>query len=174
VGEVGEVGETGEALLVFIGYSGFSALLTGAFVWCISIVDISTKVIEDEARMTQPPADHLPLTPAVLHILLALAGGEMHGYAMMREVDQLSGGTIRLGPGTLYRSIKRLLDDKLIEEAGERQDPALDDDRRRYYRLTALGGQVLALETDRLERLLAAARQRHTSERAVRLETRGA
>ncbi len=110
--------------------------------------------------MSRTPDEFLPLTPAVLHILLALSAGEKHGYAMMREVDELSGGTVRLGPGTLYRSIKRMLDDGLIEEAGERQDPALDDERRRYYRLSPFGAQTLALETARLERLLAVARQR--------------
>jgi DNA-binding PadR family transcriptional regulator len=110
--------------------------------------------------MSRTPGEFLPLTPAVLHILLALSAGEKHGYAMMREVDELSNGTVKLGPGTLYRSIKRMLDDGLIEEAGERQDPALDDERRRYYRLSPFGAQTLALETARLERLLAVARQR--------------
>lgn len=119
--------------------------------------------------MGQTPADYLPLTPAVLHILLALAAGEKHGYAMMREVEELSDGAIRLGPGTLYRSIKRMLDDGFIEEAEEHEDPTLNDERRRYYRLTPFGSQVLGLETGRLERLLATARQRTL----VRHETRG-
>ena len=110
--------------------------------------------------MSRTPGEFLPLTPAVLHILLALSAGEKHGYAMMREVDELSNGTVKLGPGTLYRSIKRMLDDGLIEEAGERQDPALDDERRRYYRLSILGSQTLSLETARLQRLLDVARQR--------------
>jgi DNA-binding PadR family transcriptional regulator len=123
--------------------------------------------------MNRTPADFLPLTPAALHILLALSAGEKHGYAMMREVEALSDGAVRLGPGTLYRSIKRLLDDGLIEEAGEREDPALDDERRRYYRLAPFGGQVLALETARLERLLATARQRRSGGRAARSETGG-
>jgi DNA-binding PadR family transcriptional regulator len=112
-------------------------------------------------RMNLTPDDALPLTPAVLHILLALLAGEKHGYAMMREVEDLSDGALRLGPGTLYRSIKRMLADGLIEEAGERLDPALDDERRRYYRLTSFGAQVLSLETRRLERLVQVARQRH-------------
>jgi DNA-binding PadR family transcriptional regulator len=110
--------------------------------------------------MSRTPGEFLPLTPAVLHILLALSAGEKHGYAMMLEVDELSNGTVKLGPGTLYRSIKRMLDDGLIEEAGERQDPALDDERRRYYRLSVLGSQTLSLETARLQRLLDVARQR--------------
>ena len=120
--------------------------------------------------MNRAPSDFLPLTPAVLHILLALSAGEKHGYAMMREVDELSNGSIRLGPGTLYRSIKRMLDDGLIEEAGERQDPALDDERRRYYRLSLSGAQTLALETARLERLLAVARQRQGDRAAARFQ----
>lgn len=112
--------------------------------------------------MSRTPDEFLPLTPAVLHILLALSAGEKHGYAMMREVDELSNGTVQLGPGTLYRSIKRMLDDGLIEEAGERQDPTLDVERRRYYRLSVLGSQTLSLETVRLQRLLDVARQRRS------------
>jgi DNA-binding PadR family transcriptional regulator len=118
--------------------------------------------------MSRSPSDLLPLTPAVLHILLALSAGEKHGYATMREVDELSNGAVRLGPGTLYRSIKRMLDDGLIEEAGERQDPALDDERRRYYRLTPFGAQTLAAETARLERLLSVARQRRSEQPLAR------
>jgi DNA-binding PadR family transcriptional regulator len=100
----------------------------------------------------------LPLTPAVFHILLTLADGEAHGYAMMQEVARRSGGTVRLGPGTLYGAISRLLADQLIEETEERPDPDMDDSRRRYYRLTKLGGQVLAAETERLSDLVKAAR----------------
>lgn len=110
--------------------------------------------------MDRQPKDLLPLTPAVLHIMLALAAGEKHGYAIMREVADLSGGTLRLGPGTLYRSIQRMLDDGLIEELDERPDPALDDERRRYYRLTPFGGLVLAAEVERLSRILDVARAR--------------
>ena len=80
-----------------------------------------------------------PLTPAVFHILLSLADGELHGYAIMQEVSVSSGGTMRMGPGTLYGTIKRLLADHWVEEAEERPDPNLDDERRRYYRLTGLG-----------------------------------
>ena len=118
--------------------------------------------------MNRTPEEFLPLTPSILHILLALSAGEKHGYAMMREVDELSNGTVRLGPGTLYRSIKRMLDDGLIEEAGERQDPTLDDERRRYYRLAPFGVHVLALETERLERLLTVARQRQAKSVSAR------
>ena len=77
-----------------------------------------------------------PLTPAVFHVLLALADGERHGYAIMQEVAENTGGQIKMGPGTLYGTIKRLLAARMIEESDERPDPELDDERRRYYRLT--------------------------------------
>jgi len=102
-------------------------------------------------RVTErAPETFLPLTPAVFHILVALADGERHGYAIMQEVIQRSGGAVRLGPGTLYAAISRMLNDGLIQEAEERPDPKIDDTRRRYYRLTHLGGRVLAAETRRL------------------------
>src|SRR6476620_9021249 len=106
----------------------------------------------------KPVETFLPMTPAVFHILVTLADGEAHGYAMMQEVARRSGGTVRLGPGTLYGAISRLLEDQLIEESEERPDPDMDDSRRRYYRLTKLGGQVLAAETERLSDLVKAAR----------------
>ena len=96
----------------------------------------------------------LPLPTATMHILVALAAGEKHGYAVMGDVEEISGGVVRLGPGTLYGAIKRMLADDLIEESGERPDPALDDQRRRYYRLTALGHRTLAAEVSRLELLV--------------------
>jgi len=98
--------------------------------------------------------DMLPLTPAVFHILLALADGEKHGYAIMQEVEALTDGKIRLGPGTLYGSIKRLLAGGLIEESDERPDPELDDERRRYYRLTDFGQRVVTAEAERLLQLV--------------------
>jgi DNA-binding PadR family transcriptional regulator len=102
----------------------------------------------------------LPLPASVMHIVVALADGEKHGYAIMRDVAELSGGAVRMGSGTLYGSIKRMLDQGLIEEADERPDPALDDQRRRYYRLTALGHRVGAAENRRLSSLVDAARLR--------------
>ena len=96
---------------------------------------------------------HKPLTPAAFHILLALADGEKHGYAIMQEVTART-GKIRLGPGTLYGSIKRMLADGWIEESAERPDPALDDERRRYYRLTGVGRRVAEEEAERLAQLL--------------------
>jgi DNA-binding PadR family transcriptional regulator len=108
---------------------------------------------------TQPdPENFLPLTPAVFHVLLALSDGERHGYAIMREVDQSTGGKIKMGPGTLYGTIKRLLAARLIEEAEERPDPALDDERRRYYRLTALGQRVAKAEAARYADMVRLAR----------------
>src|ERR1051326_7494689 len=102
------------------------------------------------AKSTEPPVDSfLPLTPAVFHILITLADGETHGYAIMQEVGRRSGGSVKLGPGTLYGAISRLLDDGLIEECDERPDPEMDDTRRRYYSLTNRGGRVLAAETER-------------------------
>ena len=101
-----------------------------------------------------------PLTPAVFHILLALAAGEMHGYAIMQEIAILSDGRVHVGPGTLYGSIKRLLGAGLIEESGDRPDPELDDERRRYYRLTQDGHRVLTAETERMQGLVRAAQAR--------------
>ena len=101
------------------------------------------------------PRDLLPLTPAVLHILLAVANEERHGSGIMREVEERTGGRTRLGPGTLYGSIKRMLADGLIEESDERPDPEMDDQRRRYYRIAAPGEKALAAEGQRMERALA-------------------
>lgn len=102
----------------------------------------------------------LPLTPAVFHILLTLADGEKHGYAIMREVANHTDGKMRLGPGTLYGSIKRMLGDGLIAESDERPDPQIDDERRRYYRLTEFGRRVVAAEAGRLASLIRVARSK--------------
>lgn len=106
------------------------------------------------------PDDLLPLTPAVLHILLTLADGEKHGYAIMREVKERTGGTVRMGPGTLYGSIQRMLHDGLIIETGERPGSSGGEERRRYYGLTGFGRQVLEAEAQRLERVLRIARSK--------------
>ena len=107
---------------------------------------------------SRDPSALLPLTPAAFHILLTLVDGERHGYSIMQEVAHYTGGTVRLGPTTLYRSIKHMLAAGLIEELDERPDHALDDERRRYYRLTGFGRGVAAAETQRLEQLLTVAR----------------
>ena len=96
----------------------------------------------------------LPLSPAVFHILLALAEGERHGYGIMQEIETRTGGKTKLGPGTLYGSIKRMLSDRLIEESAHRPDPSLDDERRRYYRLTGFGRRVAIAEAKRLQDLV--------------------
>lgn len=98
------------------------------------------------------------LTSAALHILIAIGPGERHGYAIMSKVDELTDGAMRLAPGTLYTTIKRLLAAGLIDEVGDRPDPHLDDQRRRYYRLTIGGRAVVASEVRRLETLVATAR----------------
>ena len=105
------------------------------------------------------PENLLPMTPAMFNILLALADGEKHGYAIMLEVEESTQGAIKMGPGTLYGSIKRMLASGLIEECDERPDPALDDERRRYYRLSGLGERVLSQEVHRMENLIQLARQ---------------
>jgi DNA-binding PadR family transcriptional regulator len=114
-----------------------------------------------QRQRTQPApavADFLPLTPAIHHILLALVDEERHGYGIMLEVSRLTGGATRMGPGTLYGTLKRLLSSGLIEEADERPDPDLDDERRRYYRITPLGARALQAESARLSLLVNAAR----------------
>lgn len=107
------------------------------------------------------PEAMLPLTPAVFHILLALADGEKHGYGIMKEVAQRTEGQMRMGPGTLYGSIGRMLASRLIEETGERPDPEMDDERRRYYHLTNFGLRVAQAEMRRLDQLLRIAQTKH-------------
>ena len=99
-----------------------------------------------------------PLPSAAFHILLALAGEELHGYGIMRQVLEQTGGAVRIGPGTLYGSIKTLLEENLIEEREERPDAELGTERRRYYRLTAAGRKVASEEAQRLAAMLRIAR----------------
>jgi DNA-binding PadR family transcriptional regulator len=100
------------------------------------------------------PEEFLPLKKDAFHILVALADGERHGYSIMREVAQRTDGKVRLNPSGLYGAIRRLLEDGLIEELAERPSPEQDDERRRYYRVTRRGRQVVAAEVRRLESLL--------------------
>lgn len=102
----------------------------------------------------------VPLTHAELHILLALAGGEQHGYAVMQEISESTGGRFRIGPGTLYGTIKRLLRGRLIAEGKERVDKNLGDERRRYYRLTDSGRRALSAEVQRLAQIVAISRKK--------------
>ena len=104
------------------------------------------------------PHAFLPLKPNWFHILLSLAGGEQHGYGIMQDVLEQTTGRVRLWPATLYGAIKRLIEAGLIEESSERPAPDQDDARRRYYRLTSLGRQVLDAECDRLHGLVRAIR----------------
>ena len=100
------------------------------------------------------PESFLPLKPNWFHVLLSLSGQEQHGYGIMQEVLERTDGKVRLWPATLYGTLKRLIDEELIEESADRPSPEEDDARRRYYRLTALGRRVLAAESERLEDLV--------------------
>lgn len=101
-----------------------------------------------------------PLTPAVFHILLALADSALHGYGIMKQVEADSQGKVTMGPGTLYGSLKRMLDAGLVCESDKRVDPTMDDQRRIYYQITGSGTQALAAELERYQRIVAIARQR--------------
>jgi DNA-binding PadR family transcriptional regulator len=105
----------------------------------------------------------IPLKPNWFHIMLSLAGEEQHGYGIMQDVLNRSTGRVRLWPATLYGSIKRLIEAELIEESDERPAPELDDARRRYYRLTALGRRVLNAECERLQELVHAIRVKQST-----------
>lgn len=101
-----------------------------------------------------------PLTPAVFHILLALSSGERHGYGIMKQVEADSQGKVSMGPGTLYGSLKRMLDVGLVQESDKRVDPELDDERRIYYQITGVGAQALATELERYKRIVTLAQER--------------
>jgi DNA-binding PadR family transcriptional regulator len=107
---------------------------------------------------TEQPAPGPPLSRTATLVLLAIGPEERHGYAIMAEVARITNGATRLGPGGVYTTIKRLLDDGLIEESDERPDPGLDDQRRRYYRLTGMGRAVASAEVRRLDSLVRAVR----------------
>lgn len=100
------------------------------------------------------PSSFLPLSPAFFHILVALADRDRHGYSIMQDVAFRTEGKVQLSPGTLYSSIRRMLEDGLIEELRESPDPQSTDERRRYYHLTRLGRRVAAAEVDRLTSLV--------------------
>jgi DNA-binding PadR family transcriptional regulator len=117
--------------------------------------------------MSKPPnpEDLLPLTPPVFHILLALAGEERHGYGIMQDVARQTNDALQLGPGTLYGCLKRMLAAGTVEESDVRPDPALDDERRRYYRMTPLGRRVVRAEAQRLADAVTAAKARNLFDR---------
>lgn len=111
--------------------------------------------------MSRVPAqvrEFLPLRPAVFHILVVLAEGERHGYAVKQEVEKRTGGVVKMGPGTLYESIQRMLDKGLIEEVDDRPSPQHDQAQRRYYRLSGFGRRVLQAEVTRLAEVVDEAR----------------
>ena len=101
-----------------------------------------------------------PLTPAVLHILLALSIQERHGYGIMKEAEADSQGKVKMGPGTLYGSIGRMMEAGLIRESDRKEDPEMDDERRVYYKITALGKAALAAELERYREVLAVAKKK--------------
>ncbi len=108
----------------------------------------------------------VPLTPSMFHVLLALAGEDLHGYAILKEVELRTGGKVRLSTGTLYGIIKRLLNDGLIVELRSRPAETEDDERRRYYRLTPQGRQVATAEAERMDEILSVARSRNLLKKA--------
>ncbi len=111
-------------------------------------------------RSAEPvPGDFLPLSTASFYILVALADADRHGYSILCDIAERTAGKVRVNPGTLYTTIKRLLGDGLILELDERPDPEADDERRRYYRITPLGRRVVRAEAARLEQLVAMARK---------------
>ncbi len=123
---------------------------------------VSTAAVSgaDRGGVSLPePASFLPVPAANLHILIALGPGEKHGYALMRDIEELSDGRMRMGPGTLYGSVKRMVADGLVEETTSRTDRPLDEQRRRYYRLTPLGERVCAAELERLDALVRTAQR---------------
>jgi DNA-binding PadR family transcriptional regulator len=105
------------------------------------------------------PDSLLPVPAAVFHILIALAGRDRHGYSIMQDVAARTGGKVQLSAGTLYSSIRRMLEQGLIEELAESPDPSNTDERRRYYRLTRFGKRVAAAEVERLNALVRQARE---------------
>ncbi|MFZ1988837.1 MAG: helix-turn-helix transcriptional regulator [Alphaproteobacteria bacterium] len=106
------------------------------------------------------PETNAPLTPAVLHILLALSAEERHGYGIMKQVQSDSQGKVRMGPGTLYGSLNRMIKAGLIKESDKRIDPEMDDERRVYYKITSLGQRSLAAELERYRAVVALAKRR--------------
>ena len=122
---------------------------------------IDIPIIDDVTQNDLMPKQKLnPLPSAAFQILLSLAGQDLHGYGIMRQVEEQTGGRMRLGPGTLYSSIQALLEEKLIEEVEPREDERLGKERRRYYRLTLAGRKLARSEAERLADLLRVARAR--------------
>ena len=116
----------------------------------------ATDIVRDVTATSSTP----PLTPAVFHILLALSSGERHGYGIMKQVEADSQGKVSMGPGTLYGSLKRMLDAGLVRESDKRVDPEMNDERRIYYQITGAGSEAIASELERYQRIVMIAQQR--------------
>jgi DNA-binding PadR family transcriptional regulator len=129
-------------------------LAVGCFFICLHISKCDISYIDIRRSMSNPSSQPTPLSPATFHILLALATAPRHGYGIMKQAEQDSRGSLRLGPGTLYGTLKRLLETGHVQEADEQTDPSLDDQRRRYYRITPTGQAALSLELERLDRVV--------------------
>ena len=124
-------------------------------------------------RIHRNPVDFLPLSHTQFHILLVLTKGTNHGYGIMKDIEAETGGRFKVGPATLYRSIKRMLDANLIEETDEQPVPEIDDERRRYYRLSKFGQRVVTAEAQRLAELVESARESHLIKKRASIEMRG-
>ena len=123
--------------------------------------DLLTAIsVADTVRHMTATNSTPPLMPAVFHILLALSTGERHGYGIMKQVEADSQGKVSMGPGTLYGSLKRMLDAGLVRESDKRVDPEMDDERRIYYQITGTGAEALAAELERYQRIVTIAQQR--------------
>ena len=123
--------------------------------------------------MHSKPVDFLPLSHTQFHILLVLTKGTNHGYGIMKEIEAETRGRFKVGPATLYRSIKRMLDANLIEETDKQPDPEIDDERRRYYRLSKFGRRVVTAEAQRLAELVNIAGESHLLGKRASIEMRG-
>lgn len=121
-------------------------------------------IITGPRPMPPDPRSRLPLKPVEFVLLLALSEGECHGYGLVHEIEERTDGAIRLEPGNLYRVIRRLMDGGLVAESARRRAPDLDHERRRYYRITALGSRVASAEARRLRALLATPTARNLAE----------
>ena len=141
-----------------------SCLATAHLLYVASRCSVTRSMATNSSR--RDPNDLLPLTPAMFHVLVALADGDLHGYAIIKDVTTRTGGRVVLGTGTLYGIVKRLLAEGLVVEPKRRPAAADDDERRRYYRLTPFGRDVVTAETARLEAMVEAARATATLRKA--------
>ena len=137
----------------------------------LRVLFLSVQQVCDHANISVtdiPMTATEPLTPTVFHILLSLVDGEKHGYGIMQEVAARTGNDLIMGPGTLYGTLKRMLDSGLVEECGERPDPTMGEGRRRYYRLSRLGRRAARSEAERLDAVVQVARDKSLLRRPQR------